>query len=212
MGYSPFRAAPIATPVIPSSARGVSKTRSEPNSCASPSVLPKIPLWSSTPCPNRMTSGFCFSASRMVRNKASRYVTTSPGQAELSCSSACVPVCAVDIRTSLKHVGEQVLPARPRTCFSECDGIINLLKNRGTVPIRQLFIENELIFRLPRLKLRTRAVARMVVFTGPDVLFIAVGLNFHEIGCPMLARMIDDSGKNLTDFHEILPIRHTGDW
>ena len=52
-GYRPLSAAPTAIPVSPSSATGTSITRSRPNSAASPSVEPKVPLWSSTPCPSR---------------------------------------------------------------------------------------------------------------------------------------------------------------
>src|SRR5579864_6873716 len=62
-GIRPFRAAPIATPTIPDSASGVSRTRASPNFAYSPSVAPNTP-------PLRPTS------SPMTRTRSSRSISS----------------------------------------------------------------------------------------------------------------------------------------
>jgi hypothetical protein len=57
IGRRPASAAPMATPVMPSSASGVSKTRSSPYLSWRPRVVPHIPLASSMPWPSTMTRG-----------------------------------------------------------------------------------------------------------------------------------------------------------
>jgi hypothetical protein len=56
-GRLPMSAAPIATPVSACSAMGTSNTRAAPKRSNAERVVPKMPLWSSTPIPHTKTLG-----------------------------------------------------------------------------------------------------------------------------------------------------------
>ena len=67
-GRSPIQAAPIAAPTNPSSAIGVSRTRSSPNSSSRPFVTPNAPPKAPMSSPSRKTR----SSSRMASASAAR--------------------------------------------------------------------------------------------------------------------------------------------
>src|SRR3990170_1969447 len=73
-GRSPIQAAPIAAPTKPSSAIGVSTTRSSPNSSQSPLVTPNAPPKCPTSSPRMKTRLSSRSASASAARIASRYV------------------------------------------------------------------------------------------------------------------------------------------
>ena len=54
-GFNPYRAIPMALPMIPASARGVSKQRSAPNSSCSPVVARNTPPKRPTSSPSTTT-------------------------------------------------------------------------------------------------------------------------------------------------------------
>src|SRR5699024_1548889 len=64
----PVNAAPTATPVIPSSLIGVSRTRADPNSSSNVAVTPKAPPYTPISSPSKRT----FSSSRSLTRNASR--------------------------------------------------------------------------------------------------------------------------------------------
>src|SRR5271165_1499014 len=81
MGLSPCAAMPTHSPLISSSASGVSITRSGPNRCCRPTVARNTPPLTPTSSPSRTTLGSSSMARARARLTASTSVTSGMGAA-----------------------------------------------------------------------------------------------------------------------------------
>src|SRR5439155_11575913 len=155
-GISPFNAAPMATPTMHDSARGVSSTRASPNLPCRPSVARNTPPFLPTSSPSTQT--------RSSRSISSSSASRMPSIRVLTATS----------RPRPEHVLEQVIRPRRRGGFSGLDRLINL---RGTVLLELLVVglgDDRLLEEVgaealdrvaaqERLELFLRAVAPLVV-------------------------------------------------
>src|SRR5712692_217437 len=92
-GFSPCAAMPTHTPLISSSASGVSITRSGPKRCCSPTVARKTPPLTPTSSPSTTTSGSSSMARASARLTASTKVTSGIGR-----SLQLAPLAGIDAR------------------------------------------------------------------------------------------------------------------
>src|ERR1700730_15758137 len=155
-GIRPFSAAPMATPTMQDSAKGVSRTRSSPNCPCRPSVARKTPPFLPTSSPSTQT-------------RSSRSIS--------SWSASLRPSISVLIATSsslLEHVLEQVLGKGWCRRFGDLDRLVHL----GRAVLLDLLVrrlgEHRLLHEVgaealdgvapeKRLQLLLRAVAPLVV-------------------------------------------------
>src|ERR1700716_383644 len=107
-GISPFSAAPMATPTMQDSARGVSSTRSPPKRPCRPSVGRKTPPFLPTSSPSTQT--------RSSRSISSWSASLRPSISVLTATSP--PL--------LEHVLEQVLSTRRRRPLGDLDRLVDL--------------------------------------------------------------------------------------
>src|SRR5437588_12397393 len=70
-GFSPCAAMPTQSPLIRSSASGVSNTRSDPKRCCNPTVARKTPPFTPTSSPSTMTESSCAISHASARFTAS---------------------------------------------------------------------------------------------------------------------------------------------
>src|SRR5438105_2800397 len=151
-GISPFRAAPMATPTMHDSARGVSRTRASPNLPWRPSVARKTPPFLPTSSPNTQTrSSRSISSSIASRMPSIRVLTAtfSPPPSHPTKSAPChrdfvgtpgsrgrVPEGGERGEDAsfafllLEHVPEQIRGGRRRGCLRRLHSLLHLGRTR----------------------------------------------------------------------------------
>src|SRR5258707_632061 len=162
-GLSPGAAMPTHSPLINSSASGVSITRSGPKRCCSPTVARKTPPLTPTSSPSTTTSASSSMARASARLTASTNVTSGIGASQLP---ALAGIAAREF--GVEMVEHRVRATRRRRQIAldrRLDALLALGRKRFLLRLAP---------RLPAYEIRAQARDRLLLPAGLDLLRRAV--------------------------------------